>query len=64
MNGRDVHVAKFSKAFVETLEKLENKGYKPTDITLRFIVAWKAEENNDETPIMLLNVKLVKEGNM
>lgn len=64
LNGRDVHVAKFSKAFVETLEKLENKGYKPTDITLRFIVAWKAEENNDETPIMLLNVKLVKEGNM
>ena len=62
LNGRDVHVAKFSKAFAETLEKLGNKGYKPIEITLRFIVAWKAEEDNEETPVLLFNVKLGKEN--
>ncbi len=60
-NGRDVRVAKFSKAFVETLEKLKEKGYTPRSSEIRFIVAWKGEDDEEETPILLLDIHLEKE---
>lgn len=55
LNGRDVRVAKLSKAFVETLEKLKGKGYSPKSAEVRFVVAWKGEEDTEETPIFLAN---------
>lgn len=60
LHGRDVHVAKFSKAFVEMLEKLKNKGYVPTSSEVRFIVAWKGEEDDQETPILLTDIHFQK----
>jgi ATP-dependent DNA helicase RecQ len=60
LNGRDVRVAKLSKAFVETLEKLKDKGYSPKSAEVRFVVAWKGEEDTDETPIVLANLYLEK----
>ena len=60
LDGRDVRVAKFSKAFVESLEKLKDKGYTPTSADVRFIVAWKSKEDEEETPIILANIYLNK----
>ena len=56
LNGRDVRVAKLSKAFVETLEKLKDKGYSPKSAEVRFVVAWKGEEDTEETPILLTDI--------
>ena len=61
LHGRDVRVAKFSKAFVEMLEKLKNKGYVPTLSSVRFIVAWKGEEDDQETPILLTDIHFQKQ---
>ena len=60
LNGRDVRVAKLSKAFVETLEKLKDKGYSPKSAEVRFVVAWKGEEDTEETPIILADMHFVK----
>ena len=60
LNGRDVRVAKLSKAFVETLEKLKDKGYSPKSAEVRFVVAWKGEEDTEETPIILADMCFVK----
>ena len=60
LNGRDVRVAKLSKAFVETLEKLKDKGYSPKSAEVRFVVAWKGEEDTEETPIILADVYFEK----
>ena len=61
LHGRDVRVAKFSKAFVEKLERLKNKGYVPTSSEVRFIVAWKGEEDDQETPILLTDIHFQKQ---
>lgn len=58
LNGRDIRVAKFSKSFSERLEDLRTKGYLPSFSVVRFIVAWKGEEDESETPILLMNVHL------
>ena len=60
LNGRDVRVAKLSKAFAETLEKLKDKGYSPKSAEVRFVVAWKGEEDTEETPIILADMHFVK----
>ena len=60
LNGRDVRVAKLSKAFVETLEKLTDKGYSPKSAEVRFVVAWKGEEDTEEAPIVLADIGFEK----
>lgn len=60
-NSRDVRVAKFSNAFVETLEKLKSKGYIPQSSEIRFIVAWKGEGDEEETPVLLIDLHLNKQ---
>lgn len=60
-NGRDVRVAKFSKAFAETLAKLKEKGYSPISSKIRFIVAWKGENDEEETPVLLIDLHLNKQ---
>ena len=60
LNGRDVRVAKLSKAFVETLEKLQGKGYSPKSAEVRFVVAWKGEEDTEETPVVLVDLYFEK----
>ena len=60
VNGRDVRIAKLSKSFVETLEKLNDKGYTPKTSEVRFIVAWKGESDEEETPIILADLYFEK----
>ena len=60
LNGRDVRLAKFSKAFMETLESLSSKGYTIKTVEVRFIVAWKGESDNEETPVLLMDIYLQK----
>ena len=61
LNGRDVRVAKLSKAFVETLEKLKDKSYSPKFAEVRFVVAWKGDEDIEETPIILAEIYFERE---
>ena len=60
LNGRDVRVAKLSKSFVETVEKLKEKGYFTKSSEIRFIVAWKGEDDTEETPIILADIYFEK----
>ena len=59
-NGREVRVAKFSKTFTEKLVKLKEKGYAPILSEVRFIVAWKGEDDEEDTPVLLLDIHLKK----
>ena len=35
--------------------ELKGKGYSPKSAEVRFVVAWKGEEDTEETPIVLAN---------
>ena len=59
-NGRDVRVAKFSKSFMEVLEKLREKGYTAKYCAVRFVVFWKGENDEEETPILLMGLGMEK----
>lgn len=58
MNGKDVSVAKFSKAFSEKLIQLYKKGYRPDKAYVNFVVLWKGEEDTEETLIVLPTLHL------
>lgn len=60
-NGRAVYVAKFSRAFCQTVETLKEKGYTPRSAHVRFVVAWKGEDDAEETPVLLTQLRFVKE---
>lgn len=54
-------VAKISLKMKETLSDWENRGYKVTSASVRFIVAWKpkdAEKKEPETAVILADLKL------
>lgn len=53
-----VRVLKFSKACLQRLEEFSRKGYQPDKAVIRFIVAWKAEEDNEESAVILPNLYL------
>jgi ATP-dependent DNA helicase RecQ len=59
-NGRAVRVAKFSKSFMEVLEKLREKGYTAKYCAVRFVVFWKGENDEEETPILLMDLGMEK----
>ena len=56
-----MRVAKFSKSFVEKLQNLKQKGYSPVVGNVRFIVAWKSDEDEEETPVLLTDISFKKE---
>ncbi len=60
IEGRTVRVAKLSKACVANLEALAQKDYHPISAEVRFVVAWKGEEDIEETAVLLANLKLEK----
>lgn len=60
MNGKSTRVAKFSMACRDSLGKLYDKGYYPYYADVRFIVAWRAETDQDETAVLLPNIYLKK----
>lgn len=60
INNRDVNVVKFSKAFEERIYELQRKGYNPTASIIRFIVAWKSEEDEKEYAVILPDITFIK----
>ena len=60
INGRAARVAKLSKAFAETLDTLSAKGFSPSSAKVRFIVAWKGDGDDEETPVILADLRMVK----
>lgn len=62
IDGELVKVIKYSKAFKEKLDFLKAKGYEPTTATIRFILAWKGKEDENETAIILPDLCLNKKS--
>ena len=60
LNGRSVRIAKFSKACRERLQTLHERGYIPYSASIRFIVAWKGEDDTEETAVVLPDIYLRK----
>ena len=58
--GGKIPIVKFSKAFLEKLQNLRNKGYIPYNAEVRFIVAWMGKEDAEETAVVLPNIYLRK----
>ena len=53
-------VLKFSQSFINFIEQQKQKGYCPLNAQIRFIVAWKGEGDNDDSMIILPDIKFVK----
>lgn len=53
VDGKIIRVIKYSKAFKERLDGLKAKGYRPSFATIRFVLAWKGKEDENETAIIL-----------
>ncbi len=62
LHGEKQCVAKFSKAFVEKLKELESKGYQPVGARVEYIVAWRGENDEQETAVMLPVLRLKRLG--
>lgn len=60
IHDRSVRVVKISKACREKLQILLEKGYKPYSADVRFIVAWKGEDDEAESAVVLPNIYLKK----
>lgn len=60
LNGRSVRIAKLSKACRERLQTLYERGYIPYSANIRFIVAWKGEDDTEETAVVLPDIYLRK----
>lgn len=60
VNGKLVRVIRYSKAFKEKLDLLKGKGYEPSSATIRFILAWKGKEDENETAVTLPDLCLRK----
>ncbi len=60
IDNRDINVVKFSKAFEERVIELQSKGYNPTASIIRFVVAWKSEEDEKEYAVILPDISFVK----
>lgn len=57
-DGTTTRVAKFSKKFVQDIDSFKAKGYSPTGAEVRFIVAWKGENDERESAVLLADVFL------
>ena len=62
LNGRGVPIAKLSKACIDTLQGLEGRGYHPYSADIRFIVAWKGEDDTEEIAVVLPNLHLRRQS--
>ncbi len=60
-SGRTVYVARLSAAGRKKVEEVQNRGYKVSSAQVRFIVAWRGEEDEEETAVILPDIELTKE---
>ncbi len=63
INGRETTVGKLSKKCQETVDNYKKMGYETTSATIDFIVAWKGEEDKEESAIILPTLKFRREIN-
>ncbi len=49
-------VLQFSNQCIGNVDKLVSSGYKPYDAVIRFICAWKGEEDTEETAVILVDL--------
>ena len=61
ISNKSVRVAKLSKACMESIEKWEQKGYTLCNANVRFVVAWKGQDDTEETAVLLPDLHFVKE---
>lgn len=61
IQGRTVPLARFSRSCAERLRELEERGYRPCRAEVRFVVAWKGENETEETAVVLPDLCLRKE---
>lgn len=61
LRGERVRMVKLSKACLERLRTLREQGYIPCSACIRFIVAWKGENDTEETAIILPDIHLKKQ---
>ena len=62
-DGRDIPVVCFSKAFKDNLSRWASQGYVPAAANIQFIAAWRKENDEKDTFIILPSIKLVKGTN-
>ncbi len=60
VDGEERKIVKFSQSCIGFINNLREKGYTPIEAEIRFIVAWKGENDTDETMVILPNLKLKK----
>ena len=60
MGSKEIRIGYFSNAFKENLIRLRSRGFVPDSAQIRFIVLWKSENDTEEIPIVLPDVKLKK----
>ncbi len=60
VDGKCFKAVILSRACRERIAALEEKGYKPDKAYVSFVVAWKGENDDEETPVILPLIKLVK----
>ena len=60
IENRTVRIAKLSKACMEKVEYFKSKGYIFTSAKVRFVVAWKGENDDEETAVLLPDIYFVK----
>lgn len=61
IDGVSAKVAKLSKARMAELDRLSAKGYHPCGGEVRFVVAWKGEDDTEETAVLLPNLHFTKD---
>lgn len=63
INGCETVVGKLSKKCQETVDNFKKMGYETTSATIDFIVAWKGEEDKEESAIILPTLKMKRKDN-
>lgn len=59
LDGRPVQVVRFSKKFLEEIEKHQRQGYVMENASVRFVVGWTDTADGQEYPIILPDVYFV-----
>lgn len=58
--GRQVRAAKFSRACAERLAALQERGYKPVEARVRFVLGWQPADEAGELEILIPTLYLKK----
>ena len=60
VDGEERKIVRFSQSCIGFINNLRAKGYTPVEAEIRFIVAWKGENDTEDTMVILPNLKLRK----